>query len=132
MIFEFWGRNSEISAQLKSFKSSNNLIKQEFEEYKLKASKTLQAKERTIATLKEAANGSGSSDVVDPEIQGSISSSNLRLIEIDELKNERDFFKEELQAKTSSLDMIRNDFMVFVNISKAERNTFCIELCKIF
>ena len=92
----------------------------------------MQAKERTIATLKEAANGSGSSDVVDPEIQGSISSSNLRLIEIDELKNERDFFKEELQAKTSSLDMIRNDFMVFVNISKAERNTFCIELCKIF
>ena len=82
-------------------------MKQEFEEYKLKATKTLQAKDRLIATLKDSGSASY------PEDGGaSVGGINLKAIEIDELKLERDSLKEELNSKNVTLDLVKAEMMV--------------------
>ena len=87
--------------QLKSSKSSYSYLKQEFDDYKAKASKTLQAKDRLIATFKENSSMSASSS--DPTaVNFSLSS-----IEFDELRNERDSLKDELASKSAQIDMMR-------------------------
>ncbi|RNA33410.1 Golgin subfamily A member 5 [Brachionus plicatilis] len=80
-----------------------NYLKQEFEEYKLKATKTLQSKDRLIATLKE--NASHNSE------DGQNSGLSVKSIEIDELKLERDSLKEDLERKNSSLEVLRSEFI---------------------
>lgn len=91
---------------MKNSKTSTNFIKQEFEEYKLKATKTLQAKDRLIATLKENASD-------DPNQENSSGNGlNIKSIEIDELKLERDSLKEDLNSKNAALEMLRSELMV--------------------
>lgn len=80
-----------------------NYLKQEFEEYKLKATKTLQSKDRLIATLKE--NASQNSE------DGQNSGLSMKSIEIDELKMERDSLKEDLQSKNSALEVLRSEYI---------------------
>ncbi len=83
-------------------------MKQELEEYKSKATKTLQTKDRLIASLKENAAAS-----TDPsKSSGENSMSNLNQIEIEELKSEKEHLKEELNTKATSLEMIRSEMMV--------------------
>lgn len=80
------------------------------EEYKLKATRTLQTKDRLIATLKEN-SASQSHDKSGTEFSDT-NFSNLKLIEIDELKSERDHLKEELNSKIASIEMLRSEMMV--------------------
>ncbi len=98
-----------MSSQLKSSKTSYNFLKQELDDYKLKATKTLQSKDRLIATLKESAQPSSSSD--DPNDNNS-STFSLKSIEIDELKAERDALKDELNSKNASIELLRSEIMV--------------------
>ena len=109
-----------MSTQLKSSKTSYNFLKQELDDYKLKATKTLQSKDRLIATLKESAQPSGSSD--DPNDNNSSSSStfNLKSIEIDELKAERDALKDELNSKNASIELLRTEIMDIESQSSLE------------
>lgn len=101
---------------MKSSKTTYNFLKQEFEEYKSKASKTLTAKDRLIATLKENASGSSTADSNGDETTTTTTTTtgvSLKSIEIDELKIERDALKEELNSKNVALDRLREEMMVF-------------------
>jgi hypothetical protein len=95
---------------MKSSKTTFNFLKQEFEEYKAKATKTLQAKDRLIATLKDSSGLSSGEDGASP---GGL---NLKTIEIDELKLERDSLKEELNSRTVTLDSIKAEMMVYTSL----------------
>lgn len=76
----------------------------------MKATKTLQTKDRLIASLKENAVSSNSgAESLDNNFK------NFNLIEIDELKSERDHLKEELSSKTTTLEMLRAEMMVIYN-----------------
>jgi chromosome segregation ATPase len=91
--------------QLKNFKINNNSLKQEFEDYKLKATKTLATKEKLILSLKEAAAGKtdNDTDFSDNDFKSS------KLIELEELKLERDMLREELNEKLSAIEMLRSE-----------------------
>ncbi len=109
-----------MNAQLKNTKTSNNHLKQELEEYKQKATKTLQAKDRIIASLKENATSlgggsSGENEGNEGDYSGSAKLNSLKLIEIEELRNERDYLKDELNSKTTSLELLRAEMMVGKN-----------------
>ncbi len=75
----------------------------------MKATRTLQTKDRLIASLKEVSSN-------DPSRQdagnGDGSLNSIRLIELEELKSEKDHLKEELSSKITSLEMIRFEMMV--------------------
>jgi hypothetical protein len=88
----------------------------------LKATKTLQTKEKLIATLKESAASTNSDSSERQE-----GSASLRLIEIDELKGERDYLREELNSKNSSLELLRAEMMViFIYIVFKKYSSFAI------
>ena len=69
----------------------------------------MQTKDRLIASLKEVSSN-------DPSKQdagnGDGSLNSIRLIELEELKSEKDHLKEELSSKITSLEMIRFEMMV--------------------
>ena len=104
-------KNSEHAAQLKNqqskLKESSNHLKQELEDYKLKATKTLQAKDRIIAQLKETSVNSG-----EGADAGSEGVPSMRLIEIEELKGERDYLRDELDSKASSIELLKAEIIV--------------------
>lgn len=106
-----------MNSGLKNSKTSYNFLKQEFEEYKTKATKTLQAKDRLIATLKESASLSNDneSSLNSSSGGGGGGGLNLKSIEIDELKLERDSLREELNSKNISLETLRTEMMVKKN-----------------
>ena len=124
---------------MKNSKTTYNFLKQEFEEYKSKASKTLAAKDKLITTLKESANFSSSGTATTTGENGELETSagdgetttttlvgssafNLKSIEIDELKMERDALKEELNSKNVTIEMLRAEMMVICPV-------FCFVLC---
>lgn len=100
-------KNMEMASQLKNsqskLKASSDHLKQELEDYKLKAAKTLQAKDRIIAQLKESSMSGDGSEALGEGGEGS----SMRLIEIEELKSERDYLKDELDSKASSIELLR-------------------------
>ena len=85
-------------------------MKQELDDYKLKATKTLQTKDRLISQLKENAVSLQSGDVNALEPGSTIN--NIKSIEIEELKSERDYLKDELNTKNVALELLRNEMMV--------------------
>ena len=104
-------KNSEMSAQVKNAqlkqKASSANLKKDLDEYKLKATKTLQAKDRIIAQLKDSkVIESGGAD------DGAGESASISLIEIEELKAERDYLKDELESKNTSIEMLRSELSV--------------------
>lgn len=105
-----------MSSQLKSYKTNNNNLKQELEDYKSKAAKILQSKEKLIASLKDGVVGINNSNSNNGETTVSSESNTSRmsitLIEIEELKNERDFLKEELQSKNVAIEMLKSEMLV--------------------
>lgn len=108
-----------MNSLIKNSKTTYNFLKQEFEEYKTKASKTLAAKDRLIATLKENASSLTPNENNEEQNEGGSLSSggiSLKSIEIDELKMERDALKEELNSKNVSLEMLRAEIMVIGNL----------------
>lgn len=98
-------KNSEINSQLKNMqsklKSSSNNLKQELEDYKLKATKTLQAKDRIIAQFKDNKDNSNN------DSENGSEGSSMKLIEFEELKGERDGLKDEVDSKISTIELLR-------------------------
>jgi|688.fasta_scaffold2605246_1 F0F1-type ATP synthase epsilon subunit len=90
-------------------KSTNNNLKQELEDYKSKATKILQSKDKLIASLKDGVVNLNEDDI---NIGNDSSRINLKLIEIEELKNERDYLKEELQSKNVAIELLKNEIQV--------------------
>ena len=99
-----------MNATLKNSKTANDHLKQELDEYKLKAAKTLLAKDRVIATLKE--NSITNFDDSNQEIRTLKKEDvTLKFIEMEELKSEREFLKDELSTKTASIEVLRSEIM---------------------
>jgi len=109
-------KNLEMSGQVKNAhlkqKTLSTNLKKELDEYKLKATKTLQAKDMIIAQLKESkiveigSEGDGGSG------EGKSETTSLSLIEIQELKAERDYLKDELESKIANIDMLKSELSV--------------------
>uniref|UniRef100_A0A5S6Q8Y4 Uncharacterized protein n=1 Tax=Trichuris muris TaxID=70415 RepID=A0A5S6Q8Y4_TRIMR len=95
-------RCQQSSEQLAQLQFNLESCKQEFEEYKVKATRILQAKENTIATLKQA---SGEVD------------SSAQAASFEELRTERDILKDELQKMAISVNKLKED----VQASESQR-----------
>ncbi len=113
---------NDLTNQLKIQKQANASIKQELEDYKLKAAKILQSKDKLISSLKEGLSGAAASGDNNADAASSSSSSStsatplsdykMNLIEIEELRSERDFLKEELFSKNSQIDSLKTELQV--------------------
>lgn len=88
------GKASEAYSQLKTVKATLDATRLEMAEYKEKASRILQSKERLIASLRE---GSGVSGITE----------GVSSLEYDSMKQERDMMREELQQSKMTLDHLR-------------------------
>ncbi len=108
----------DLTNQLKSQKQANQNIKQELEDYKQKATKILQSKDKLIASLKDGLNGASgenNADAASSAPSSPLASANdyrMNLIEIEELRSERDFLKEELFSKNSTIDSLKTELQV--------------------
>ncbi|XP_006812377.1 golgin subfamily A member 5-like [Saccoglossus kowalevskii] len=86
---------NNLSMQLKTAKNNLDHVKQELNDYKQKATRILQSKDKLINSLKES----------DPSIdQGTVTG-----IELEELKQDRDAMKEELQVSKVKLEQLRSE-----------------------
>ena len=101
-------KNEDLANQLKAAKKNNNVFKEELEEYKQKAAKILQAKDRLISNLKENAVGASGEQGAD----FSSSSSNLKQLELDEIRSEIEYLKDEINSKNASIDMLKAEINV--------------------
>ncbi|XP_063873166.1 golgin subfamily A member 5-like isoform X1 [Scylla paramamosain] len=82
-------RNHQISQQINSLRGELSSCREELTEYKAKASRILQSKEKLIASLKEDRGGGG---------EAGSSSSDLHMAELEQIKAERDLLREELEG----------------------------------
>lgn len=89
---------NDLTNQLKAAKQNAESAKQELVDYKEKAARILQSKERLIASLREGSGASGESMGV----------SNL---EYDSVKQERDMFREELQQYKMTIENMRMELL---------------------
>ncbi|KAJ7345120.1 hypothetical protein JRQ81_001070 [Phrynocephalus forsythii] len=100
----------EFQQQVKIAKANSESIKQELVDYKQKATRILQSKEKLINSLKE---GSG--------IEG-LDSQTSSLMELEELRHERDMQKDEMQKLRGQIQQLRTELqdMEAQQISEAE------------
>ncbi|KAI0219039.1 Golgin subfamily A member 5 [Lamellibrachia satsuma] len=87
------GRCTELSGQLRSTKSNADSARQELTDYKEKATRILQSKDRLIASLKEGVSGGG--DVA------------VSPAELDDMKQERDILRDELLQSRMTIENLR-------------------------
>lgn len=92
-LTEEQAQKSDSVSQLKNFKVSLDNAKRELTEYKEKATRILQSKERLIESLKSG--GGGESDIAASEIS--------------ELKEEKEFLREELQQSRGAIENLRTE-----------------------
>ncbi|XP_070578497.1 golgin subfamily A member 5-like [Ptychodera flava] len=89
------GHSHELSVQLKTAKSNLESVKTEMNDYKQKATRILQSKDKLINSLKEA----------NPSLdKGTVSE-----IELEELHQDRDNLKEELQQANMKIENLRSE-----------------------
>ncbi|KAL8590077.1 hypothetical protein ACOMHN_034308 [Nucella lapillus] len=96
-ISEEKSKAAEANGQLKTVKAVLESTRQEMAEYKEKASRILQSKERLITSLRDGSEASGS-------LEGGISS-----LEYESLQQERDMLREELQKSRMAADSMRTE-----------------------
>ncbi|XP_066468281.1 golgin subfamily A member 5 [Tiliqua scincoides] len=103
-------RADEFQQQVKMAKASMESAKQELVDYKQKATRILQSKEKLINSLKE---GSG--------IEG-LDSQTASIMELEELRHERDTQKEEMQKLWGQIQQLRTELqdMEAQQINEAE------------
>lgn len=89
-------KTAELNKQLKTATLNMEAIKQEMFDYKEKASRILQSKERLIASLRDGSGASGESSGISSE-------------EYQALKTERDMFKEEIQQYKMRIENSRTE-----------------------
>ncbi|GAB6026071.1 Golgin sub A member 5 [Chamberlinius hualienensis] len=103
-------RNMELSGQLKLTKQMAESVQQEMSDYKVKAQRILQSKDKLIASLKEA-NSSCGSDLDKLEVS---------VVEFEELRHERDDLKEELLQANRQIVSLRTDIQDMENQMQEE------------
>lgn len=95
--------NEQVSA-LKMAKANLEGSRQELKDYKEKAGRILQAKDKVIATLREGRHG-------DDSVGGGVTSA-----ELDEVCQERDAFREDLNQTRFKLEQLKAELQVCRNI----------------
>ncbi|XP_072166386.1 golgin subfamily A member 5-like [Diadema setosum] len=96
----------ELSEQLRVAKNSAEEAKQELADYKQKATRILQSKDKLISSLKEGAEGLEGVSAVSYELE--------------ELRNERDMLREELQQANIKMDQLRTDLQELESMQQIE------------
>uniref|UniRef100_A0A8C9W2Y0 Golgin subfamily A member 5 n=1 Tax=Scleropages formosus TaxID=113540 RepID=A0A8C9W2Y0_SCLFO len=105
-------RAEEQQQQLKSARSATEIAKQELQDYKHKASRILQSKEKLISSLKE---GSGL-EVLEGGVAGSL--------ELEELRHEKELQREEIQKLQGQIQSIRAEMQDLEVQALAEAETW--------
>ncbi|XP_022103780.1 golgin subfamily A member 5-like [Acanthaster planci] len=99
----------QLVQQLKIAKTQLESAKEELGDYKQKATRILQSKDKLIASLKD---GAGPSD-------GSATSG----LELEEIRNERDSLREELQMANGRLQQLRSELQELEALQQSESDT---------
>lgn len=105
-------RVDDFQQQLKSAKAAAESAKQELQDYKHKASRILQSKEKLISSLKE---GSGL-DTVD--------GSGAMALELEELRHEKELQREEIQKLQGQVQTLRTEIQDLENQALVEAETW--------
>ncbi|XP_057714503.1 golgin subfamily A member 5 [Corythoichthys intestinalis] len=101
-----------LQQQLRSAKNAAESAKQELQDYKHKASRILQSKEKLISSLKEGS----SLDTLD--------GSGAAAVEIEELRHEKELQREEIQKLQGQLHSVRTELQDLESQSLAEAETW--------
>ncbi|XP_041132417.1 golgin subfamily A member 5-like isoform X2 [Polyodon spathula] len=101
-------RAEELQQQLKSAKAGTESLKQELVDYKQKATRILQSKEKLITSLKEGAGIDG------------LDSHTASTMEMEELRHERDMQREEIQKLTGQFQQLRAELQDTENLLMTE------------
>lgn len=102
----------DLQQQMKSAKAAADSAKQELQDYKHKASRILQSKEKLISSLKE---GSGL-DTLD--------GSGALALELEELRHEKEMQREEIQKLQGQVSNLRTEIQDLENQAMAEAETW--------
>ncbi|TMS21474.1 Golgin subfamily A member 5 [Larimichthys crocea] len=105
-------RFDDLQQQLKSAKAAAEAAKQELQDYKHKASRILQSKEKLISSLKE---GSGL-DTLD--------GSGAMTLELEDLRHEKEIQKEEIQKLQGQVHTLRTEIQDLENQALTEAETW--------
>ncbi|KAK2826632.1 hypothetical protein Q5P01_020846 [Channa striata] len=105
-------RVDDIQQQLKSAKAAAESAKQELQDYKHKASRILQSKEKLISSLKE---GSGL-DTLD--------GSGTMALELEELRHEKELQREEIQKLQGQVQTLRTEIQDLENQALTEAESW--------
>uniref|UniRef100_A0A672JN63 Golgin subfamily A member 5 n=1 Tax=Salarias fasciatus TaxID=181472 RepID=A0A672JN63_SALFA len=105
-------RVDDFQQQVKSAKAAADSAKQELQDYKHKASRILQSKEKLISSLKE---GSGL-DTLD--------GSGALALELEELRHEKEMQREEIQKLQGQVSNLRTEIQDLENQAMAEAETW--------
>lgn len=105
-------RLDDFQQQLKSAKAAAEASKLELQEYKQKAARILQSKEKLISSLKE---GSGLE---------SLDGSGAMALELEELRHEKELQREEIQKLQGQLQTLRAEIQDLENQALAEAETW--------
>ncbi|XP_019727925.1 golgin subfamily A member 5 [Hippocampus comes] len=105
-------RADNLQQQLRSAKSAAEAAKHELQDYKQKATRILQSKEKLISSLKE---GSG---------LDSLDGSGVTTLEIEELRHEKELQKEEIQKLQGQMHSLRTELQDLESQSLAEADTW--------
>ncbi|XP_035927462.1 golgin subfamily A member 5 isoform X2 [Halichoerus grypus] len=103
-------RVDELQQQVKAYKSNLESSKQELIDYKQKATRILQSKEKLINSLKEGSGFEG------------LDSSTANSMELEELRHEKEMQKEEIQKLMGQIHQLRSELqdMEAQQVSEAE------------
>lgn len=102
-------RSLSLQHQVNGSQNSLEGVRKELEEYRAKATRTLQSKDRLIASLQEDS--------------GSSSSSPAALLELEDVKNERDLLREEVSSLLMQLESARMELAEAEAQSVQDRET---------
>uniref|UniRef100_A0A8C4ETQ3 Golgin subfamily A member 5 n=1 Tax=Dicentrarchus labrax TaxID=13489 RepID=A0A8C4ETQ3_DICLA len=102
----------DLQQQLKSAKAAAEAAKQELQDYKHKASRILQSKEKLISSLKE---GSGL-DTLD--------GSGAMVLELEDLRHEKEMQREDIQKLQGQVQTLRTEIQDLENSAMTEAETW--------
>lgn len=105
-------RADDLQQQLKSSKAAAESAKQELQDYKHKASRILQSKEKLISSLKE---GSGLE---------SLDGSGAMALELEDLRHDKELQREEIQKLQGQLHTLRTEIQDLENQALTEAETW--------
>lgn len=103
--------NADLSSQLRNARTQTEAAKNELTEYKDKAQRILQSKDRLITSLKEGSGGSGSGETM------------VHATELDSMRQERDIVREELQNSQLALENLRSELAELENQMQQDSET---------